>query len=65
MIKNPNDLIMFKNNEDQIVNKINENLCKQTKFDRKKYMYYRYRKKPIQNKSDLSINEKKEEAPTF
>jgi hypothetical protein len=65
MIKSPNDLIMFKNDEDQKVNKINENLCKQTKFDRKKYMYYRYRKKPIQNKSDLSINEKTEEAPTF
>jgi hypothetical protein len=68
MIKSPNDLIMLKNDEDEIVNKINENLCKQTKFDRKRYMYYRYSKKPVQNKSNLSINEKTEEAqeaPTF
>ena len=65
MIKSPNDLFRCKNDEDQLPNKINENLCKQTKFDRKKYMYYRYRKKPIQSKSDLFIDEKTEEAPTF
>ena len=64
MIKSPNELLKCKNDGDQIVNKINENISKQTKFDRKKYMYYRYRKKPIQNNSDLSINDATEETPT-
>lgn len=35
---------------------------KQTKFDRKKYMYYRYRKKPIPNKSNQSINDESDMA---
>ena len=45
-----------KQKTDRNQNKINESLVKNTKFDRKKYMYYRYRKKNSPQKNNLSFN---------